>query len=127
MGVNGVNLGNEINKLESTKEEISSTTIINELMNNDNIQGKKAQEAKSEEEKYNKKELKKAVDEVNKYLVKDKTHAEYSVHEVFNRIMIKIIDDKTDESINKWFGKESDGRKDALRGKEFHIDNNLGL
>ena len=35
--------------------------------------------------------------------------------------------DKTDESINKWFGKESDGRKDALRGKEFHIDNNLGL
>ncbi|MDY3827358.1 MAG: flagellar protein FlaG [Clostridium sp.] len=99
MGVNGVNLGNEINKLESTKEEISSTTIINELMNNDNIQGKKAQEAKSEEEKYNKKELKKAVDEVNKYLVKDKTHAEYSVHEVFNRIMIKIIDDKTDEIV----------------------------
>lgn len=37
------------------------------------------------------------------------------------------LDDKTDESINKWFGKESDGRKDALRGKEFHIDNNLGL
>lgn len=99
MGVNGVNLGNEINKVESTKEEISSTTIINELMNNDNIQGKKAQEAKSEEEKYNKKELKKAVDEVNKYLVKDKTHAEYSVHEVFNRIMIKIIDDKTDEIV----------------------------
>lgn len=99
MGVNGVNLGNEINKLESTKEEISSTTIINELMNNDNIQGKKAQEAKSEEEKYNKKELKKAVDEVNKYLIKDKTHAEYSVHEVFNRIMIKIIDDKTDEIV----------------------------
>ena len=37
------------------------------------------------------------------------------------------LDDKTNESINKWFGKESDGRKDALRGKEFHIDNNLGL
>ena len=37
------------------------------------------------------------------------------------------LDDKTDESINKWFGKESDCRKDALRGKEFHIDNNLGL
>ena len=37
------------------------------------------------------------------------------------------LDDKTDESIKKWFGKESDGRKDALRGKEFHIDNNLGL
>lgn len=99
MGVNGVNLGNEINKGESTKEEISSTTIINELMNNDNIQGKKAQEAKSKEEKYNKKELKKAVDEVNKFLIKDKTHAEYSVHEVFNRIMIKIIDDKTDEVV----------------------------
>ena len=99
MGVNGVNLGNEINKVESTKEEISSTTIINELLNNDNIQGKKAQEAKSKEEKYNKKELKKAVDEVNKFLIKDKTHAEYSVHEVFNRIMIKIIDDKTDEVV----------------------------
>ena len=99
MGVNGVNLGNEINKVESTKEEISSTIIINELMNNDNIQGKKTQEAKSKEEKYNKKELKKAVDEVNKFLIKDKTHAEYSVHEVFNRIMIKIIDDKTDEVV----------------------------
>ena len=99
MGVNGVNLGNEINKVESTKEEISSTTIINELMNNDNIQGKKAQDEKSKEEKYNKKLLKKAVDEVNKFLIKDKTHAEYSVHEVFNRIMIKIIDDKTDEVV----------------------------
>lgn len=99
MGVNGVNWGNEINKVESTKEEISSSTIINELMNNDNIQVKKAQETKSEKEKYNNKELKKAVDEVNKYLVKDKTHAEYSVHEVFNRIMIKIIDDKTDKVV----------------------------
>ena len=37
------------------------------------------------------------------------------------------LDDETDESIIKWFGEKSDGRKDALRGKEFHIDNNLGL
>ena len=44
------------------------------------------------------------------------------------KLMISYaLDDKTDESIKKWFGKESDGRKDALRGKEFHIDNNLGL
>lgn len=43
--------------------------------------------------------LDKAVKKLNKFLEDDNTHAEYSVHEDFNTIMIKIVDDKTKEVI----------------------------
>lgn len=33
------------------------------------------------------------------------------------------VDNKTTESIQNWFGKDSEPRKVALRGREFHIDN----
>ena len=33
------------------------------------------------------------------------------------------MDKEAFNSINNWFGKDSDFRKEALRGKEFHIDN----
>lgn len=48
---------------------------------------------------FDKKDIDKAIEEANKYLQKDKTHAEYSVYDPLNRIMIKIVDDKTDEVV----------------------------
>ena len=53
----------------------------------------------SNEEEYNKKDLKIAVNKLNNFLKDDSTHAEYSVHDKFNVIMIKIVDDKTKEVI----------------------------
>lgn len=48
-----------------------------------------------QEESYNEKDLQKAVDKLNNFLKDDNTHAEYSVHDKFNAITIKIIDDVT--------------------------------
>ena len=48
---------------------------------------------------YNKKELDDAVKKVNNFLKDEKTHAEYSVHKDFGTIMIKIVDDESDEVI----------------------------
>lgn len=50
-------------------------------------------------DKYNKSQVDKAIKRLNHFLTDDKTHAEYSVHKDLNRIMIKIIDDETDEVI----------------------------
>jgi hypothetical protein len=36
-------------------------------------------------------------------------------------------DEEIEKSIERWFGDDSNKRKEVLRGKEFHIDNNLGL
>ncbi|MBD7909858.1 flagellar protein FlaG [Clostridium cibarium] len=44
-------------------------------------------------------EVKDAVNKLNKFLQHDNTHAEYSVHKKFKTIMIKIIDDRTDEVV----------------------------
>lgn len=48
---------------------------------------------------YTKKELDDAVKKVNNFLKDEKTHAEYSVHKDFGTIMIKIVDDESDEVI----------------------------
>lgn len=44
-------------------------------------------------------QLDKALKKINKFLEDEAVHAEYSVHEVFGDIMIKIVDDKTKEVI----------------------------
>lgn len=51
------------------------------------------------QENVNIKDLDKAVNKLNKFLEDDRTHAEYSVHEELNTLMIKIIDDVTKEVI----------------------------
>lgn len=76
----------------------SSLNILNEkkceFTKEDNII---TNEKKSE---YSKQDLDKAISKLNKFLEDEKTHAEYSVHDTFsNRVIIKIIDDKTDEVI----------------------------
>ncbi|PRR82837.1 flagellar protein FlaG [Clostridium vincentii] len=52
-----------------------------------------------QEEPYTEKDLQKAVNKLNNFLKDESTHAEYSVHDKFNIILIKIIDDKTKEVI----------------------------
>jgi len=47
------------------------------------------------------KEIDKAIDKLNKFLEDKKTHAEYSVHDKLNDIMIKIVDDKTGDVIQE--------------------------
>ena len=40
-----------------------------------------------------------------------------------NLIKPYLIDNTTTQTIQNWFGKDSEPRKNALRGREFHIDN----
>lgn len=44
-------------------------------------------------------DIAKSVDELNKLLKKNNTHAEYSVYKELNRTIIKIIDDNTNKVI----------------------------
>lgn len=48
---------------------------------------------------YLKKDLDRAIGKLNKFLEEDKTHAEVSMHDKFNTIMIKIIDDNSGKVI----------------------------
>lgn len=47
----------------------------------------------------NNKEIKNAIKKLNTFLEDDNTHAEISVYDKMNRIMVKIVDDKTDKVI----------------------------
>jgi flagellar protein FlaG len=46
-------------------------------------------------------DVKDAIEKLNKFLEDNGTHAEYEVHDKFNTIMIKIIDNKTKEVIQE--------------------------
>lgn len=48
---------------------------------------------------FDKKQLDKSINKLNNFLKDEKTHAEYSVHDKLNAIMIKIVNDETKEVI----------------------------
>lgn len=89
MEINGVTQTN--NNYYSSTNTVATTETVN--VNNASeaqIQGQKDVDTKA---------LDKALKKLNKFLEDDNTHAEYSVHEDFNAIMIKIVDDNTKEVI----------------------------
>ena len=53
----------------------------------------------SQEQEIDGKELDKSLSKLNRFLEDESAHAEYSVHEDFGTVMIKIIDDNTKEVI----------------------------
>lgn len=62
--------------------------------------GKDAVKAVTVKDKgYREEDIAKAVDKLNKFLKDENTYAEYSVHEKFGDIMIKIINQDTKEVI----------------------------
>lgn len=54
---------------------------------------------KKTKENYTQKELDDALKKINNFLKDEKTHAEYSVHKDFGTLMIKIVDDESDEVV----------------------------
>ncbi|MBU3135996.1 flagellar protein FlaG [Clostridium gasigenes] len=57
----------------------------------------KTTQVTSKDKGYKEEDIAKAIDKLNKFLQEDNTRAEYSVHEVLGDIMIKIIDNDTQE------------------------------
>ena len=87
MEINGVSQAkaNYYAANSTTTTEVVSTSEVRDYVQSENSNN------------VDQKALDKAVKKLNKFLEDDNTHAEYSVHEDFNTIMIKIVDDKTKE------------------------------
>lgn len=83
---------NEVNGYEQTITEIEVT----EKINNEN---NKIEDKDSKDKEINEKDLKKAVKKLNSFIQDEGKHAEYSIHQGLQRVMIKIIDNETNEVI----------------------------
>ena len=56
----------------------------------------------AKDKSYSKEDVVKAVEKLNKFLSEENTYAEYSIHEKFGDIMIKIVDKDTKEVIMEY-------------------------
>lgn len=84
--------GNNVGGIEANNTETISTNVKRDISSGNFDQSK-------EKDEYNQKELDDALKKINNFLKDEKTHAEYSKHEDFGTLMIKIIDDETNEVI----------------------------
>lgn len=74
------------NSVTTEKQPKEATKVSDNKNNNDTVKER---------------DVKKAVDKLNKFLEDNKTHAEYEIHDKFKDIMIKIVDDKSGEVIQE--------------------------
>lgn len=91
--INSINITNSSYYADNALEEfaVSESQSIKED-NEDHLK-------KECKENIDKKELDKSLKKLNRFLEDDSVHAEYSVHEDFRTVMVKIIDDATKEVI----------------------------
>lgn len=89
---NSAEYGNNVGGIEANNTETISTNVKRDISSGNFDQSK-------EKDEYNQKELDDALKKINNFLKDEKTHAEYSKHEDFGTLMIKIIDDETNEVI----------------------------
>lgn len=84
MEVSRINVGRAMEGVTPTREvqPVSENNVI-------------TQGATEKNQNYKLEEVNKAVDKLNKFMEDEDIHAEYEVHDKFNQIMIKIIDNKT--------------------------------
>lgn len=87
--VNQYDNSSEILEDSKSNSEILSTSKETTGQNIDNKNADKTIDNKDKE----------AIEKLNKLLEKDKTHAEYSVYKKLGRIMIKIVNDETNEVV----------------------------
>lgn len=87
-----LNVTNNVDKSVKVDNNQSSESIkITDNSSNNNMSKENPKE----------RDVKKAVDKLNKFLEDNKTHAEYEIHDKFKDIMIKIVDDKSGEVIQE--------------------------
>ena len=78
--INKINQPKSVQRLEVASE---STSITNS----------------SKDKPIREEEISKAVDKLNKFLEGESTHVEYSMHETFKDVMVKIVDNETGQVI----------------------------
>ena len=77
------------NNIQNSTNELKKSENKNDINNNDI----------NNNEDYTDKQIEEVIKKINSYLEDEKTHAEFSRHDVLNRTIIKIVDDETDEVI----------------------------
>lgn len=85
--------------VQTNTEELSKSsqnTDVYQITVEKTVAARIANETKPKED-----DVKKAVEELNKIIVKNGTYAEYEVHKAFGDIMIRIRDSKTKEVIQE--------------------------
>lgn len=101
-------IANSSNVVNTYHVDAINNNHMNSNFNNRNIEVKGTQEVsknnnensnKPNDNGYDKKDLDKAVNKLNKFLEDDNTRAEYSVHKDLGIVMIKIVDKDTDKVI----------------------------
>lgn len=100
-------IGNSSNIIKAYGVDVNQNNYVNPNFKNSSIEVKGTQEVlnnnensnKSNNNEYDKKDLDKAVNKLNKFLEDDNTFAEYSVHKDLGIVMIKIVDKDTDKVI----------------------------
>lgn len=98
IGQNSVNLNAySSNVSEYTKNNNSVAVSHVEQTRQAQTQGEEGND--TEKEGYSKKELDNALKKINNFMKDEHTHAEYSIHKDFGTIMIKIVDEDTNEVI----------------------------
>ena len=97
-----IDLAGNINSINITNSSYYADNALEEfaVSESQSIKGDNEDHLKKEcKENIDKKELDKSLKKLNRFLEDDSVHAEYSVHEDFRTVMVKIIDDATKEVI----------------------------
>jgi len=89
------NIGNSITEYDNSNIEQNNSMNTNKEVNSIPNNTKDPNDNVNDAKVNNKKQLNDAINNLNKHLQQEKTHAEYSVYKDFGTIMIKIVDDNT--------------------------------
>jgi len=101
MSVNVLSQGGQINTstISSNENFINKSEVINQQVN---LPATEKQKSLREMNHGNEKDIKRAVDKLNKFLQGEATHIEYERHDKFkNQFVIKIINNDTKEVIRE--------------------------
>lgn len=100
---NATNVIRSYNNVDGNQSQYLDTNIVNNSISVN--QAKESQKNTNDnnenlkDKAYEKKDLDKAVNKLNKFLEDENTHAEYSYHKDLGTLMIKIVDKDTDKII----------------------------
>jgi len=92
----GNNVKNEFMDLNKFSKSSENIKPLKPVESNDSLSAKKSSE----------KEVENAVKKINKFLEGDGTHLQYEKYDVFNQMIIKVIDNNTNEVINEFPSKK---------------------
>ena len=80
----------------SNEDNVYKNSMIKNLLNKEDVPEK---QNRNEKEQIKKEDLDKAMGKLNKFLEDEKTHAEYERHEDLGTLMVKIVDDDTQQVV----------------------------